>query len=212
MINVGHNRDLYFNSKNILSPDGAVVAYTSNPKGVFFMNEEWRTIWNFPSYAVSNIGRVKRIEKYRNSTEDGVLKFSYCGGKCDFGGKYLAVCLCQSNVKTTRTVHSLVARQFIGVRPEGYHINHIDGDRYNNKVENLEYVTPLENIKHQVRIGHTAHGVKNNCAKLDDEKVKLMRDMHRILHYPYRSLASIFKVSIYTAIRIVRHESWVRVK
>ena len=47
----------------------------------------------------------------------------------------------------TKYIHELVAEQFIGLRPEGYQVDHIDGNRSNNHCANLEYVTRSENIK-----------------------------------------------------------------
>lgn len=47
----------------------------------------------------------------------------------------------------TRTVHSLVAEAFLGPRPEGYDIDHIDGNKTNNTAENLRYVTHTENMR-----------------------------------------------------------------
>lgn len=47
----------------------------------------------------------------------------------------------------TKYVHDLVAEQFIGPRPEGYDIDHVDGNRSNNHYTNLEYVTRQENIR-----------------------------------------------------------------
>ena len=48
----------------------------------------------------------------------------------------------------TRTVHSLVAEAFLGPRPEGYDIDHINGDKTRNEASNLRYVTHTENMRH----------------------------------------------------------------
>ena len=55
--------------------------------------------------------------------------------------------------KHARGAHVLVALAFIGPRPEGLHVNHIDGDKLNNAVSNLEYCTPKENTAHAFRAG-----------------------------------------------------------
>ena len=60
-------------------------------------------------------------------------------------------------------MHSLVALVFIGPRPEGKQINHIDGVRPNNSANNLEYVTPSENNFHAYMLGLSeGQGEKNN--------------------------------------------------
>jgi hypothetical protein len=50
-------------------------------------------------------------------------------------------------------IHSLVAKFILGDRPKDYVVNHIDGNKLNNKPNNLEYVTSAENIRHSVEHG-----------------------------------------------------------
>jgi hypothetical protein len=51
----------------------------------------------------------------------------------------------------------LVAENFIGKRPKGYEINHKDGKKSNNRLNNLEWVTPKENYHHAVKLGLMPH-------------------------------------------------------
>ena len=50
-------------------------------------------------------------------------------------------------------IHTLVAKYFLGERPNGLVVNHIDGNKLNNKPSNLEYVTIAENIHHSIKMG-----------------------------------------------------------
>lgn len=66
-----------------------------------------------------------------------------------FASNYRKVNLCGKIYK----VAHLVAAAFIGPREPGMCINHIDGNKHNDSISNLEYVTPSENQKHALRIG-----------------------------------------------------------
>jgi len=103
--------------------------------------EKWASVcdgW----YEVSDLGNVRRLKPGR-STFVGrpVMPLMSAGG-------YAQVCL-RSDSETKRWyLHHLVISAFVGERPEGMVINHKDGNKTNNKLENLEYVTYAENSKH----------------------------------------------------------------
>lgn len=109
------------------------------------MNKEtWGSISNFENYQVSNFGRVKR--KYKN----GNIKILKNG--IDKDGYYI-VSLCFNNKKTTKRVNILVAQAFIP-NPNNYPVvNHINGIKTDNRVENLEWCSYKHNMKEAYRIG-----------------------------------------------------------
>jgi hypothetical protein len=132
-------------------------------------NEQWRPVPGYEgSYEVSDLGRIKSLPKRRRG--ERILQ----GSTCTDG--YLQVGLCCGGM-TRRLVHSIVAEVFIGPRPEGLQINHIDGDKKNNDRRNLEYVTPRENIRHSFDTGlHVApHGEAHCRAKLRPWHVRGIR-------------------------------------
>jgi len=102
---------------------------------------EWRFIEGFPSYEVSNIGTIRAV--FGRGIDQGDVR--YIKGSIGSSG-YRVVTLrhCLGDHKTV-FVHRLVARAFIGERPYGYYIDHKDGNKHNNRAENLRYVTCSEN-------------------------------------------------------------------
>jgi len=113
------------------------------------MTEDWRSIPGFSDYAVSSLGRVKRIKDARqNQAKAGNLKTPMkhsCG--------YLVARLWKNNKEYKRYIHRLVLSAFHGPCPIGYECNHIDGNKQNNKWLNLQYVTRRQNIIHAYRNG-----------------------------------------------------------
>ena len=100
--------------------------------------EEWRDIKGFEGcYMVSNLGRVKRIGFYSNqsSTWEHAEKILKAG---DNGRGYLFVNLSMNNKQYHRYVHRLVAEAFIPNPENKATVNHIDCNRHNNNVKNLE--------------------------------------------------------------------------
>lgn len=110
--------------------------------------EIWLPIPDYEhAYAVSNLGRVKRTVTVRNSKAGHILKPKTCDGR------YAYLHLRKDGQSKQVVVHRLVAAAFIGPRPKGQEINHIDGNGFNNRPNNLEYVTHSENMKHSYTAG-----------------------------------------------------------
>ena len=130
--------------------------------------EVWRSIPSFPKYEASNTGKVRRAAP-GPSTRVGREMSQYTLGR-----GYLGVTLTIGSRVTPVTVHSLVAEAFLGPRPEGFHVNHKDLCKQNNCPENLEYVTPTENIRHLRRRAGSL-GERHGQAKLTWPQVDEIR-------------------------------------
>jgi len=111
------------------------------------MEEIWKRIKDFEDYEVSNQGRVKSFKKW-NGTNVRILK----PRKNSRG--YLYVILCKNRKRYTKKIHRLVLETFKPIENlNKLECNHIDGNKENNYIENLEWVTKSENEKHAYRIG-----------------------------------------------------------
>jgi hypothetical protein len=118
--------------------------------------EEWRTIEQAPDYAVSNLGRVKRITGGDNTWNGRIMKLSVGAD----GYVYCALC---SNGKSRFFVISrLACIAFHGAPPTPkYHAAHWDGNKAHNVSGNLRWATPSENHLDKVRHGRVPYGDKN---------------------------------------------------
>ncbi len=99
--------------------------------------ECWKNIPDYPNYEVSDLGQV------RSKLTNNILKPEVRSG-------YLGLQIRNKDGSKKFNIHQLVALAFIGDCPSGYFINHKDGVKTNNKLTNLEYVSPSGNSKHAV--------------------------------------------------------------
>ena len=105
--------------------------------------ERWETIEGFDDYMISTFGRVWSVRSKM------FLTLHTRSASCP----YYSVILKKGPRKRNANVHRLVAEAFIP-RIEGKNIvNHIDGNKLNNRVDNLEWVTPQENTQHASSLG-----------------------------------------------------------
>lgn len=125
------------------------------------MEEIFKDIKGFEGkYQISNLGRVKSLNYIYPGNVGFLSPINHHGG-------YQVVHLSDNGKVYNKTIHTLVAKAFIP-QPKGKPIvNHIDGNKHNNEVSNLEWVTYKENTQHAILIGkHDPH--HNNIPKGKD--------------------------------------------
>ena len=132
------------------------------------MQEVWKPIYGYEGiYEVSNFGNVRSVDRIDFAGRH--LKGKLFSTKAKEG--YVTVRLSKNRNITTFKIHQLVAEAFI-LNPEGKHcVNHIDGNKQNNHVENLEWCTHSENMKHAFKTG-----LSKPKRKLDDRAIKAILD------------------------------------
>lgn len=115
------------------------------------MEEIWRDIVGYEGYyEVSNLGRIRcceRIDKIGRHKKSKILKLY----KQHDG--YLRICLHKDCKQKKFLVHRLVAETFIPNENESPEVNHINGKKDDNRVENLEWITREENMLHAFNTG-----------------------------------------------------------
>lgn len=106
--------------------------------------ETWKTIPGFEGlYQISDKGRLKSFKQY----EAGKIL-----SRKNSKGDYIRTVLCGKGVKSRSiSIHRLVAEAFIPNPDNKPEVNHIDGNKQNNRVENLEWVTRAENAHHAIK-------------------------------------------------------------
>lgn len=102
--------------------------------------ELWKPIKGYESkYQVSTLGRIRNIR----------LSKILSGGT----DRYKSVTLYRHSIQKTFPIHKIVVESFIGKRKQNEEVNHIDGNKWNNAVSNLEYTTRQKNIIHAYKNG-----------------------------------------------------------
>lgn len=127
---------------------------TVNRQTMSIVDEVWKDIPEYEGYyQVSSIGRVRSCDRVVSGrwglySRVGALR----SPSIDRYG-YLQLVLHKLSRAKHFPVHTLVASAFLGARPEGFHVNHVDGNKLNNFFGNLEYCTTQENTAHAIALG-----------------------------------------------------------
>lgn len=118
-----------------------------------------------PNYAASKCGRIFRISTRREMKQRPIGRSHYLGFRA-----------CHNNVATTEFTHVSVARAWLhNPDPEiKTQVNHIDGDKQNPVLDNLEWVSPAENQRHAYDTGLQGRGDKLYNGTLSDDQVHLI--------------------------------------
>lgn len=194
--------------------------------GVFFMtnqNEVWKDIPGYEGfYQISNNGmvrsldrEVKRNAKFRNGKSS--VRIMRIKGKIltpyITNNGYYSINLQKNNIVSKFLVHRIVGLVFIDNVDNKPQINHLDANRKNNSVNNLEWTTQSENMKHCFSIGNGVFpdhkGEKHPQHKLTESQVLEMRSLHYKI--PYSQLAKMYGVSEVTVHRILTKRIWAHI-
>lgn len=153
--------------------------------------EKWIQVKEYPKYYVSNMGNVKTCKGNVLRPFDR-LKY---GNELNRG--YLTVHLCNGGIPRYKnvTVHSLVMSEFVGPRPKGFVINHKNGIRWDNRLDNLEYCTQSHNRKEDFIHGRQSLvGEKNTQSKLKESDVLEIVRLYKSGEHSFASLGKIYGV------------------
>jgi len=116
--------------------------------------EYWKSITGYEGfYESSNFGRIKALERPVRHPKGGLQILKERVLKQGIRKGYCFVVLSKNNMQKSFSVHRLVASTFLKNPENKRTVNHKDGDKINNKLENLEWATYSENEQHSIRTG-----------------------------------------------------------
>lgn len=166
------------------------------------MKETWKFIQGYEGlYEVSTTGQIRSSERkvpmisrhgnpYMMTIHEKLLA-------PDVSGEYLRVTLCKDGKTERLSIHRIVAMTFMSNPENKKHVNHKDGNKYNNAVENLEWSTASENQKHAFETGlqKRTPGTLSPLAALTKEQVQVIRKKYVPRKYTQDRLAEEFGVT-----------------
>jgi hypothetical protein len=178
--------------------------------------ENWKDVKGYEKYQISNLGRVKSLDKIvkcRNgfrSVKERIMKLN-------ISGNYTSIQL--GNKSKTELVHRLVALAFIENNENKPCVNHINGIKTDNRVENLEWVTYSENNIHAINV------LKIDLKKINKENFKRCEEQHlsklkinevKAIRLEYKkglgiALGKKYNVSQTTILNIIHNKIWVNI-
>jgi hypothetical protein len=166
------------------------------------MKEIYKPIPNFKKYHASNFGNIKTFN-WKGSKKEAIMK------PCKNADGYLKTILINDNGRyCSILVHRIIAITFIENISNKPHINHINGKKDDNRIENLEWCTHSENISHAFKIGLQSNkGSKNPFAKLNEQQIIEIRKKFKPRKYTRKMLSIEYGVAE-TTIKDVILRSW----
>lgn len=165
----------------------------------FFIMEKIKPIKGFPEYTVSECGLIESLKKNR---EKYLKPQKYKNG-------YLFVSLCKDGKVFQFLVHRIVANNFIPNIENKPQVNHKDGNKQNNHVDNLEWCTARQNTVHAV-INKLRIALKGEETKISKLKTENINEIFSLIHsgISQKEIAKIYNVSPSLISKIFTKKIW----
>lgn len=157
---------------------------------------EYKTIPNHPRYEISKEGTIRTKVSLK-------IKSQYVGST-----GYYMVSFSYSNKSKPLRVHRLIAETYIPNPESQPEINHKDGNKLNNDIANLEWVTHLENMQHANKTGlMNNRGSNNGTSKLKEADIPKIRELLKT-KLSQQKIANMFNVSRSAILMIHLNKRW----
>jgi len=167
--------------------------------------ERWKPVVGYEgAYEVSSCGRVRSLDRIVKHSQGGTqFRRGRELKRGDDGNGYRAVNLSLNGKESNEKVHRLVLLAFGGEQPCGkIECHHMDSNRANNRIENLEWVTRSENARHAYDNGQCGH------IKMSPVLAGQLRRLYATGEYSQRQIAPLFGICQSAVSVIVRGEIW----
>jgi DNA-binding CsgD family transcriptional regulator len=133
--------------------------------------EIWKVIESFPNYEISTFGNIRRYTDFKTLKKGMLLSSHESKG-------YRRIALTHNGKERKVNVHRLVALAFLGDPPETkLLVNHKNGDRSDNRVENLEWCDHYDNHMHSIEILGNQYGEAHGSTKLSTKDVLKIHEL-----------------------------------
>jgi hypothetical protein len=182
------------------------------------MIEIWKDIQGYEGlYQISNLGNVKSLSREWKVGYGGIgrNKTKILTPRLDRSKKgryYLRIKISKNGKEKIFLIHRLIAEAFIPNLKNKPQINHIDGDTLNNSINNLEWCTPSENMKHAFKIGLIIppdnKGSKNGRSKLIENDIIQIKKLYNERKITHKEIATMFDVTRSCISSIINNKAW----
>ena len=156
---INHKRyEAYFDEQIWVLQDFISIDDDLNNEVEIIDDEEWKTIKEYPNYEISSKGNIRTKEYY--DAKNHKRKSKILSKQINNVGYEYVILSNDVDKHKTLTVHRLMAKTFLNDYDDELQVNHINGSKTDNRIENLEMVTASENIKKRYEIGNDGNNYK----------------------------------------------------
>ncbi len=181
-------------------------------------NEIWKPIPNFEGYyEASNMGRIKSLDRTIEKPDKKTGKINYMTrrGKIfkirfKHNRRYMTIRLSKNRHVLSTPVHRIIAMTFIPNPNNKPQVNHINGIKTDNRVENLSWVNNSENVLHAIDSGlmKYAVGESHGSAVFTESDVLKIRELHASKKYNMVEIGRMFNTNNSRICEIVSRKTW----
>jgi hypothetical protein len=177
------------------------------------MEEIFKDIIDYEGlYQISNLGRVKCLTKRGVFPNGGIVVHKEKIMATRINATYVVIGLRKNSQLNTVKVHRLVCSAFHPNQDNKPDVNHLDGNKLNNKADNVEWSTKKENAQHALKMGlnytNPLRGSKNSMAKLNEDKVIKIRWLYKTKLFTQKKLGEMFEIGRGSISLIIQNKRW----